>query len=148
MNLKLFLTLQWMYLPRKTIFFRNKFSLTLLRLRLNFLRVSWKRYIKFYKISNNSIFIISIDFNSKRDFCICLLIIYNTKTKKTFEWTIHSILNQIKFTIWWYKGDCSIIFEFSQSNTLMEFNILNINSLFRSTTLIDIKEFLIIESKY
>lgn len=138
-----------MNLPRQAILLRNEFCLTLLRLCLNILRVSWQRNQKFHKIRNNSIFIICINFNSKGNFRISLLIIDNIKTKKPFKRTIHSIFDKIELSVGRNKGNRSIIFEFCQSDALVKFNILNIDCFSRSTTaFIDVEEFFIIQPKH
>lgn len=116
--------------PRKSIFVGQVLSNSFRAVGFDILSILRQWNMKFNKISCHSVLIVSLYRYYEINFCLCLLFVINTQSKKSFIRTIHPVLNQVEFSIWWYKRYRSIILEFGQSNTLMKFDILNIDCLF------------------
>ncbi len=80
-------------------------------------------------VGNTSFFIVTFNFNQKSDLSTWRLLNDYINRKQRLDSNVKSVTHKFKLPIWRNESYQSLILEFTQSDALMEFNIIKLNSL-------------------
>ena len=122
--------------PFQSIILRNVVSMTSWWVEGRTLNIFRNRNKNINIVCNTSLFVVTLHFHNKSDSRVGRILNYYINRKQRFDPNIQPVTHQLEFSIRRNESYQSFVLKFTQPHTLMEFDIIELNSfIFRSSSL-------------